>query len=220
MKTHSTKIMAGLTAKGRKTREHILDAAARLFAERGYEGTGIRDIEDAAGVNRGVVTYHFGNKQDVWKAAFAHLFMPYLDELRSKADVLRELDPAVRMRYLIENFVRTSSGRPHMNRLMIQENFVSTWRSRWIAKHFLRPMREWNLDLGKGDAFLKLIEQDPHVRYALLGACNMPFSLPSEVKAMFHQNVSDDAFIERHAATVIRIFEPYLAAVEEGDEHV
>ena len=75
--------------RGTRTRTQILEAAIRLFAQLGYEGTGIRDIESAAGVRRGVVTYHFGNKDDVWKAAFEYAFMPYLYELRSKKDLLR-----------------------------------------------------------------------------------------------------------------------------------
>lgn len=216
----TTEPATGITPKGTRTREHILDAAARLFAERGYEGTGIRDIEDAAGVNRGVVTYHFGNKESVWKAMFAHTFMPYLEDLRSKADLVLALDSRARTRFLIENFVRMSASRPHMNQLMIQENFTSTWRSRWIIKHLLKPMRELNLRLGVDDALITLIEKDPHVRYALLGACNMPFSLPCEVKALFKQNVSDEAFVQRHVDTVLRIFEGFLAEVEQEMDDV
>ena len=220
MSSSSAAPVGGTTRKGSRTREQILEAAARLFAERGYEGTGIRDIEDAAGVNRGVVTYHFGNKDAVWKAMFSYVCLPYIEDLRSKTDLLRALEPKVRVRLLIENFVRMSARRPELNQLMIQENFRSTWRSRWIVEHLLEPMRTLNLSIGDGDQALTLLERDPHVRYALLGACNMPFSLPSEVRAMFGQDVYDEAFVQRHVDTVTRIFEGALGQAGGEEEHV
>jgi AcrR family transcriptional regulator len=44
------------------TRERILTAAAPLFAENGFEGTGVRAIAAAAEVNIAAVNYHFGSK--------------------------------------------------------------------------------------------------------------------------------------------------------------
>ncbi len=49
-----------LTARAR-----IRDAALRLFAERGLDGTTIRDIANAAGVSGGLVRHHFGSKDDL-----------------------------------------------------------------------------------------------------------------------------------------------------------
>ena len=45
-----------------ETRERIVDAAERLFAERGFDGTSMRDIAGAAGVQVGLVSHHAGNK--------------------------------------------------------------------------------------------------------------------------------------------------------------
>ena len=44
------------------TRERILTAAAPLFAEKGFEATGVRAIASAAEVNLAAVNYHFGSK--------------------------------------------------------------------------------------------------------------------------------------------------------------
>jgi AcrR family transcriptional regulator len=43
----------------------ILGKAARLFRERGYPGTSIRDIGDALGVTSAALYYHFKNKDEV-----------------------------------------------------------------------------------------------------------------------------------------------------------
>lgn len=44
----------------------ILDAARGLFAERGFAGTSIRSIAQAAGVNLAMVHYYFGNKEKLY----------------------------------------------------------------------------------------------------------------------------------------------------------
>jgi AcrR family transcriptional regulator len=45
-----------------ETRENLLDAAERLFAERGIEGASIREITTSAGANLASINYHFGDK--------------------------------------------------------------------------------------------------------------------------------------------------------------
>ena len=53
----------------RTTRETILDAARPLFAERGFNGTTIRDIADAAGVSPALVMKLSGSKAELFQAA-------------------------------------------------------------------------------------------------------------------------------------------------------
>lgn len=47
------------------TRTALLDAAERLFLEKGYEQVSVRGINVAAGMNPAAVNYHFGTKQDL-----------------------------------------------------------------------------------------------------------------------------------------------------------
>lgn len=54
------------SAKG-DTRTRILDAAEKLFAERGFDGTSIREVTRAAEVNVAAVHYHFGSKEAVMR---------------------------------------------------------------------------------------------------------------------------------------------------------
>ena len=49
-------------------RERLIRAAGRLFAEKGYAGTSVRDILRAASVTAPVLYYHFGNKEGLWIA--------------------------------------------------------------------------------------------------------------------------------------------------------
>lgn len=52
------------------TAERILDAAERLFAEHGFDGTSMRMITGQAGVNLAAVNYHFGSKEALFEAIF------------------------------------------------------------------------------------------------------------------------------------------------------
>ena len=61
-----------------ETRERILSVAERLFAQRGYEATSVRDITAEAGCNVAAVNYHFGGKQNLYVETFRGL----LGELR------------------------------------------------------------------------------------------------------------------------------------------
>ena len=51
-----------MTRPSEITRERIMKAAERLFAERGYEGTSIRAIVAKARVNQAAINYHFAGK--------------------------------------------------------------------------------------------------------------------------------------------------------------
>ena len=52
------------------TREKILRAASRLFADHGYDGCSLREIADHAKVNVGMIHYFFGTKQMLLRQAF------------------------------------------------------------------------------------------------------------------------------------------------------
>ena len=53
------------SAEDLTARARIRDAALRLFAERGLDGTTIRDIAKEAGVSGGLIRHHFGSKDDL-----------------------------------------------------------------------------------------------------------------------------------------------------------
>jgi AcrR family transcriptional regulator len=58
------------------TRTQILDAAERLFAERGFHGTSVRAITDLAGANLAAVGYHFGSKAELVAAVVRRAIEP------------------------------------------------------------------------------------------------------------------------------------------------
>jgi len=53
-------------------KEHIINTAIELFAERGFEGTSIRDLAAKADVNIAMVNYYFGSKEKLFEALIEH----------------------------------------------------------------------------------------------------------------------------------------------------
>jgi AcrR family transcriptional regulator len=58
------------------TRERLLDAAERLFAEHGFNGVSTREITLAAGANSAAMHYHFGTKEAVIREVFERRLGP------------------------------------------------------------------------------------------------------------------------------------------------
>jgi AcrR family transcriptional regulator len=56
---------APLPRKSDRTRRALLDAAARLFARKGYAGTNLAEIAAEAGIKTGSVYYHFASKDEL-----------------------------------------------------------------------------------------------------------------------------------------------------------
>ncbi|PCI62495.1 MAG: TetR family transcriptional regulator [Gammaproteobacteria bacterium] len=59
------------------TKNRILDAAEKLFADKGFNGTSLREITSLAEVNLAAVNYHFGSKKELIKAVMSR----YMNEL-------------------------------------------------------------------------------------------------------------------------------------------
>jgi AcrR family transcriptional regulator len=86
------------------TQDRILDAAERLFADRGFAATSMRSITSEADVNLAAVNYHFGSKEALLQAVFDRRLadlnrerIERLDAIETEAGEARlELEPVVR----------------------------------------------------------------------------------------------------------------------------
>jgi AcrR family transcriptional regulator len=134
------------------TPARLLEAAARLFAERGYERTTIRDIALRAGANVAAGHYHFGSKQDLYlevaRAQFGEVSArlaargsaPSDAELAraSRADLERML--AVRIETMLE-FLLGPPPSPH-GAIMQREMCDPSAALPVIVRDFVLPQKE------------------------------------------------------------------------------
>ena len=77
-----------IETKAATTKDRILDAAERLFAEKGFAETSLRDITAEAGANLAAVNYHFQSKDALIQAVFARRVGPVNERRLAALDAL------------------------------------------------------------------------------------------------------------------------------------
>ena len=90
----------------------IMSVAEKLFAEKGYDGTSVREIAESAQINVAMVSYYFGSKEKL----FFHLIQLKSDEsYRSLVKVIRnsKLTPWQKMEYVIDSYTDKTIGNRH-----------------------------------------------------------------------------------------------------------
>ena len=71
-----------------ETKDRILNAAERLFADQGFPATSLRDITNAADVNLAAVNYHFGSKEALLLAVLERTAIPVNRDRLKRLDQL------------------------------------------------------------------------------------------------------------------------------------
>jgi AcrR family transcriptional regulator len=124
----------------RDTKQRVLQAACRRFAEKGYRETTVQDICKAARANVASVNYYFGSKQNlyraVWEARFEEM-APLLEGMRDSADKPEKL-LADYIRRRIEH-VFAESNRCQMHMIIHREMGNPSEIHDELRERFLRP---------------------------------------------------------------------------------
>ncbi|MEU7139326.1 helix-turn-helix domain-containing protein [Nocardia sp. NPDC046473] len=93
----------GSVAAGRGTKSAIRDAAVKLFGDKGFEQTSLREVADAVGITKASLYYHYASKLDLLHA----IIDPIIDHMHS---VVLDLDRAARdadgVREVLRNYLR------------------------------------------------------------------------------------------------------------------
>lgn len=97
-------------------RTQILEAALELFAQRGFEGTSMADIIEAADSSAGAVYGHFKNKGDLVRSAVEGILVRRTVELEEALAQGRPFSPAA----LVEHFVGQSRNEVASPALLLQ----------------------------------------------------------------------------------------------------
>jgi len=92
-------------------RDDLLRVCARLFREKGFDGTSIRDISQAAGMHSGSPFYHFKTKQDMLVAVMEQGLTEGLRHLEAVAAL--KISPAEKFKRLVRVHLETICGDGH-----------------------------------------------------------------------------------------------------------
>ena len=95
---------------------HIARVASRLFAERGYDATSVREIVEAAGVTKPTLYYHFGSKQGLAEALLIRPMTEFIGTLRRLVE--DEADPIRLLRGTFEAHINLTAEEPDRGRFL------------------------------------------------------------------------------------------------------
>ncbi|WP_404476638.1 TetR/AcrR family transcriptional regulator [Novosphingobium sp. BL-52-GroH] len=123
----------------------LLGLVFTTFAERGYEGTTLRDLSKRLGVSHNLLNVRFGRKEELWMRA--------VDWRMAKASATvvtvfdENADPESRLRHLVERFCLWATRNSDIVALTNLEGCRATWRLDHIVDRFVLPFQRQLDDL-------------------------------------------------------------------------
>lgn len=102
----------------------IIQVAEKLFADKGFDGTSVRDIADAADVNVAMISYYFGSKEKLLEALFIYrsqTSIAHLQQLIFNKDV----SVLQKVYQLIDYYIDRVQTYPCFNKIMMREQVAT-----------------------------------------------------------------------------------------------
>jgi AcrR family transcriptional regulator len=192
------------------TQQKLLDAAIEAFSENGFKGTSTRDIAERAGVHHPLITYHFKNKDQLWRAAADKVFRDFRRSLAASLEDHRTDSPKERMAFLIKAYVHYAKSQPALHKVMVQEASYPNPRLDWLIDTHLKPFF---------DATFELLEELQAIGVAPPGNTRLLFNmirlstggllaLGNELKRSSGIDIEKEETLDEIAAMVISVFLP------------
>jgi AcrR family transcriptional regulator len=122
---------------GAQSRERLLLAAMRLFAEQGFATTSTREIALAAGANIASISYYFGDKAGLYRAAFSE------QASCPPEDLAAFTDPGLTLRASLQAFYTTLLGR-------LKQGDLARLGMRLWLREMLEPTGLWSEKIDNG----------------------------------------------------------------------
>lgn len=192
------------------TQQKLLDAALEAFSESGFKGTSTRDIAERAGVHHPLITYHFKNKDTLWRAAADRIFREFNISLVEAMSEVEAIDAKGQAKAFVRTYVRYSRHQPALHKIILQEAGQQSERLDWLVENHLRPLFEV---VHKALLELQDLGVAPPGNAAMLFnmirvAAGGLIALKLELKGTSGIDLDDDAQIEELAEMIIRVFFP------------
>jgi len=153
---------------GQATRDHLVETAGLVIAERGYADSTGKEICQRAGVPLASINYHFGGRDGLYEAVLiaAHQQLVALDDLVTMVEGID--DPAERLRTVLIHLVRltTRPAAPWGLRVLLREVLAPSAALSALIEKAVRPKAMFLRGLVAG--VMKLPPEHPSVQRGLV----------------------------------------------------
>ncbi len=195
-----------------RSRQAILDAAERLFAERGFESTSLQEIGAAAGVSRGTPGYFFGSKEALYRAVLDRAIATRRDlvaEIGERAARANQ-PPADTIADFVATYLDFLAADRHFLALVDRESLAGGGHL-YASEAQLRSLRE---SVGQLAAQLERGGYDRHdprqLFISCVALCEWPFA-HRPLLAGLGLDPRDPAFIETRKRHILDLIKATLA---------
>jgi len=192
------------------TQQKLLDAAIEAFSESGFKGTSTRDIADRAGVHHPLITYHFKNKDQLWRAAADRIFREFnVSLVKAMADV-PESRPRARAETFIRTYVRYAHKQPALHKFILQESSQPSIRLDWLVANHLKPLFEIVVQALSQLQKLGIAPPgDPAILFNMIRvSAGGLLALSEEIKGTSNIDFGSDAALDELSDMIVRCFLP------------
>ncbi len=200
------------------TEEKIRMAAKKLFTERGYAATTIRDVAEEAGVNIALLNYYFRSKDKLFKSIFAENFKEYSQQIAAiffQEDIPLE----IRIRRFVSEVTDQLKKNPDLPMFIMSEcrqdpsafeNVAKLYRERFANSSMLKQLKE---EAEKGN----IRKIDPlHFQFLLNSQMTAPFlSMPMLRSFEGLEGEKWDQFLEERKQIVADMIIAYLKKTDD-----
>ena len=180
--------------KREETRAKILEAALQAFSEHGFAAAGTRDIANRAGVNQGLITYHFQSKEVLWRETASKVFSDVKEAVTEDMQRGSPTGSKEVAKSFVKAYVRFVARRPELIRFIVEEGKQPSDRVDWLVDTHLKPLYQ--------NFWLDPLEQEslkPHTFYIMIGAATLMFAVRPVCVRLTGLDPQEEAAIETHA---------------------
>lgn len=189
------------------SREKLLDAAIDLFARYGYDPVSTKAVAEAAHLTQSMVHYHFGSKEELWKAAIDRLMRSRGRAFPVSRLELKDVDPVTRLKILVRRLVEANAAEPNYPRILMHEAMARTPRLKWLIDQYVGPGFE-AFDKAVRLAIEAGVIRDlpvSEVTGIITSATSLTFSISAVTSRIYGADVSSDSYVQSFSDSMILI---------------
>ena len=138
------------------SKENILLAAERVFAEKGFKGATIREVGKQAGIANSLIFYYFKNKVVLYEAVFQHAFGKLEDLIQQNLNL--DLDRLNTVKELMFSITEFASTHRNLMRILTREILDNGSIIQKITQKYFKPLYDFAAEFlaeGKKEALFR-----------------------------------------------------------------
>jgi AcrR family transcriptional regulator len=199
-------------AQEKNTEALIIEAAKKIFVQRGLAGARMQDIADEAGINKAMLHYYYRSKEKLFEIVFNEAFTKVLGRVGTA--LVAEMSVEDKIRAIIDNYISEVAEAPYLPIFVLNEisqqpeMMVKRLSSQPVFPNIMGFMKEV-VEAGKKG----IIKEVSPVQLFLniISMCVFPFIARPLIQGVFMQdNVQFDLLIEERKKLVADVILSWL----------